>query len=241
MIANTTAMNAANDDINPSISQTVNWNRSFNGKHNIAALLGMNYEEFNAWSFSAKGQNGYLDNELTEVGLATTFLKPASSSSKVRLLSYFGRINYDYADRYLFEANLRYDGSSRFAKGHRWGLFPSFSAGWRIDQEAFMANTQNWLSNLKLRVSWGQLGNQSIGLFQYTPIMSSGVNYIFGNTTATGYAITQAVDPEISWETTTITNLALDFGIFNNSLSGSIEFFKKGQKTFSALSTNHHR
>ena len=93
-----------------------------------------------------------------------------------------------------------------------------------------MANTQNWLSNLKLRVSWGQLGNQSIGLFQYTPIMSSGVNYIFGNTTATGYAITQAVDPEISWETTTITNLALDFGIFNNSLSGSIEFFKKRTK-----------
>lgn len=230
MIANTTAMNAANDDINPSISQTVNWNRSFNGKHNIAALLGMNYEEFNAWSFSAKGQNGYLDNELTEVGLATTFLKPASSSSKVRLLSYFGRINYDYADRYLFEANLRYDGSSRFAKGHRWGLFPSFSAGWRIDQETFMENTQNWLSNLKLRVSWGQLGNQSIGLFQYTPVMSSGVNYIFGNTPATGYAMTQAVDPEISWETTTITNLALDFGIFNNSLSGSIEFFKKRTK-----------
>lgn len=188
-----------------------------------------------------KGQDGYLDNELTEVGLATTFLKPSSSSSKVRLLSYFGRINYDYADRYLFEANLRYDGSSRFAKGHRWGLFPSFSAGWRIDQETFMENTQNWLSNLKLRVSWGQLGNQSIGLFQYTPVMSSGVNYIFGNTPATGYAMTQAVDPEISWETTTITNLALDFGIFNNSLSGSIEFFKKGQKTFSVLSTNHHR
>ncbi len=188
-----------------------------------------------------KGQDGYLDNELTEVGLATTFLKPSSSSSKVRLLSYFGRINYDYADRYLFEANLRYDGSSVLQKGHRWGLFPSFSAGWRIDQETFMENTQNWLSNLKLRVSWGQLGNQSIGLFQYTPVMSSGVNYIFGNTPATGYAMTQAVDPEISWETTTITNLALDFGIFNNSLSGSIEFFKKGQKTFSVLSTNHHR
>ena len=68
---------------------------------------------------------------------------------------------------------------------------------------------------MKLRVSWGQLGNQSIGLFQYTPVMSSGVNYIFGNTPATGYAMTQAVDPEISWETTTITNLALDFGKFS--------------------------
>jgi len=230
MIANTTAMNTANDDINPSISQTINWSHKFNGKHDISALLGMNYEEFNAWSFSARGQDGYLDNELTEVGLATTFLKPSSSSSTVRLLSYFGRLNYDYADRYLFEMNLRYDGSSRFAKKHRWGLFPSFSAGWRIDQEHFMENAQNWLSNLKMRVSWGQLGNQSIGLFQYTPVMNSGVNYIFGNVPATGYAVTQAADPKISWETTTITNLALDFGIFNNSLSGSIEFFKKRTK-----------
>lgn len=124
MIANTTAMNTANDDINPSISQTINWSHKFNGKHDISALLGMNYEEFNAWSFSARGQDGYLDNELTEVGLATTFLKPSSSSSKVRLLSYFGRLNYDYADRYLFEMNLRYDGSSRFAKNIVGDSFP---------------------------------------------------------------------------------------------------------------------
>lgn len=221
------ASNTASDDLNPSVSQTLTWSDTFDKKHNVSALLGMTYETFNSETFTANGRGGYLDNQLTEIGLSTTPTNPSSSSSQVRLLSYFGRVNYDYDNRYLFEANFRYDGSSRFAEGHRWGLFPSFSAGWRIDQENFMEKTRDWLSNLKLRVSWGQLGNQSIGLFQYTPIMSSGANYAFGNTVATGYAVNKAVDPTISWETTTITNVALDFGFFNNSLSGSVEFFKK--------------
>ena len=210
------------------LTHLLNYNQTFH-KHDIGMLLGFEEERF-AKRTTDTAKLGLIDSSVGDPSSATTPSSIGGTGEEFTSRSYFGRINYAFDSRYLFEVNMRYDGSSRFAPDNRWGLFPSFSAGWRIDQEAFMANTQNWLSNLKLRVSWGQLGNQSIGLFQYTPIMSSGVNYIFGNTTATGYAITQAVDPEISWETTTITNLALDFGIFNNSLSGSIEFFKKRTK-----------
>ena len=226
MIANTTAMNAANDDINPSISQTVNWNRSFNGKHNIAALLGMNYEEFNAWSFSAKGQDGYLDNELTEVGLATTFLKPSSSSSKVRLLSYFGRINYDYADRYLFEANLRYDGSSRFAPETRWGNFWSLGTSWRIDRESFMASTTNWLSALTLKMSYGAQGNDNLGTYY----ASKGLYSIVSNLGENALVSDRMATPNLKWETNLNFNVGIDFSLFNNRFSGSFDFFTRRSK-----------
>lgn len=227
MIANSTAWSSASDNLDPTVYQTLSWSDTFNGKHNISVLAGMNYETFNASSFTVKGSDGFLDNQLTEVGLVTTLQQPSSSSSQVKLMSFFGRINYNYDERYLLEVNLRYDGSSRFARGHRWGLFPSFSGGWRIDREPFMENSRNWLSNLKLRASWGQLGNQSIGLYQYTPVMNSGANYVFGNTVSTGYAVTKAADENITWETTSVTNAAVDFGFFDNSLTGSAEFFYK--------------
>lgn len=86
-------------------------------------------------------------------------------------MSYFGRVNYGYKDRYLFEGNFRYDGSSRFAKGNRWGIFPSFSAGWRLSEEEFMKDIP-WIYNLKLRASWGQLGNERIDLFRYVDLMN---------------------------------------------------------------------
>src|SRR5690606_10676240 len=90
-----------------------------------------------------------------------------------------GRVNYSYKDKYLFEANARYDGSSRFAKTNRWGLFPSFSVGWRISEESFMKDL-SWIDQLKIRASWGQIGNQEIGRFQYVNLVSSGYGYPFG-------------------------------------------------------------
>lgn len=227
MIPHTVAQYSSTYEIDPTVSYNLSWNRIFNEKHNVSALAGMNYEEFNDWSYGYKAQDGFFDDTLKEPGLGTEALNRSSSSSVVRLLSYFGRVNYSYADRYLFEVNFRYDGSSRFAKNNRWGFFPSFSAGWRIDQESFMEDARDWLSNLKLRASWGKLGNQSIGLYKYTPTLVSGVNYLFDNTLTQGYAVAQAVDSEISWEATSIANVALDFGFLNNSLSGSVEFFKK--------------
>ena len=221
-----TVKNYSNNNIDPSLFQTLSWDNTFADKHDLSVLLGMSYEEFNEYDFSATAQ-GYLDNSLVDLDAGSKNYTAAGQGNKVKLLSYFGRLNYSFDNRYLLEANFRYDGSSRFAKGNRWGLFPSFSVGWRIDQEAFMANTHNWLSNLKLRASWGELGNQQIGIYKYVGSISLGQNSIFGTTVQPGGAVTTAVDPNITWETTTITNAGLDFGFFNNSLSGSFEVFKK--------------
>jgi TonB-linked SusC/RagA family outer membrane protein len=121
---------------------------------------------------------------------------------------------------------LRYDGSSRFAKGNRWGFFPSFSGAWRINKEKFLEDV-NWISNLKLRGSWGKLGNQAIPLFSYVNAVSLGQNYSFGGTVVGGTAVTQISDPTISWETTTMTDIGVDFDLFRNKLSIQADWFDK--------------
>ncbi len=135
------------------------------------------------------------------------------------LLSYFGRLNYSYKDKYLLEANIRTDGSSRFAAGNRWGVFPSFSLGWRVTQEPFMQNI-DFLKELKLRGSWGELGNQEIGLYPYQSLMVLGYNYPFGGTLSSGARMTTASNNDISWETTEMT----DFGVDGMLIKGKVDF-----------------
>ncbi|MDR1092441.1 MAG: TonB-dependent receptor, partial [Prevotella sp.] len=212
------------NNIDPSFYQTLNWSELY-GKHDVSALFGMSYEEFNTFNFNTSIQ-GFLDNSLTDISTGSKNQTASGAGNKVKLLSYFGRVNYVYDNRYLLETNFRYDGSSRFAPKHRWGFFPSFSAGWRINQENFLKET-DWLSNLKLRGSWGELGNQEIGLYRYIGTIALGQNSIFGNTINSGGAVTTAIDPNITWETTTITNIGFDFGFWNNALSGTFEFFRK--------------
>lgn len=212
-------------DLSTTLYQTITWGKKFNNKHNVNLLGGMSYEHFSKDVFTAQAE-GFLDNSLTDINAGSKNYRATGYSNEVKLLSYFGRLTYDYKDKYLAEVNFRYDGSSRFAKGNQWGIFPSFSLGWRIDQEGFLKNARN-LSQLKLRGSWGKLGNQEIGLYKYVSTVRLGKNYSFGNTVFSGAATTAGVDPSISWETTTMTNIGLDFGFFNNKLSGSVEIFKK--------------
>lgn len=132
--------------------------------------------------------------------------------------------------------NFRYDGSSRFAKGNRWGIFPSFSAGWRLSEEEFMKDIP-WIYNLKLRASWGQLGNERIDLFRYVDLMNLKVikndgsitdyNYPLNGAMQSGAAITAYNDPNITWETTTMTNVGIDASLLNGNLDFSFEFFDK--------------
>src|SRR5690606_17394503 len=131
---------------------------------------------------------------------------------------------YAYDNRYLLEASLRYDGSSKFRKTKRWGLFPSVSAGWRISQEAFLTD-QNWLSDLKLRASWGKLGNQNIDNYPYQNLLDYGT-YVYDNVT-TGIVYQHLVDTNISWETTEATGVGLDFGFFDQKLTGTFDYFRK--------------
>ena len=159
------------------------------------------------------------------------------------LVSYFGKVNYNYADRYLLSLTLRYDGSSRFGKNNRYGMFPSVSAGWRINEEKFMRDI-NWIDNLKIRASWGQTGNQEISnIARYTLYESNygeanfggqsyGTSYDIAGTNGgqqlpSGYKRNQLGNDDLKWETTTQTNFGLDFGFFRNALYGSFEWYYK--------------
>ena len=164
-------------------------------------------------------------------------------STGYTLNSFFGKIDYGFADKYLASVTMRRDGSSRFGKDNRYATFPAFSAGWRIDQEGFMAGTEGVISNLKLRVGWGQTGNQEIDNYanrtliyaNYIGETGAGINTgtaydITGSNSGilpSGYSLTQRANDEIKWETTTQTNIGLDFGFYNQAIYGSIEAYLK--------------
>ncbi|MFC3158499.1 TonB-dependent receptor domain-containing protein [Chryseobacterium arachidis] len=155
-------------------------------------------------------------------------------ANKNELQSWFGRVNYDYKDKYLLTATLRADGSSKFGENNRYGIFPSVAAGWNISKEEFLANVST-ISNLKLRASWGRTGNQEIpskitkrsykadsnGTAQATYPLNDSGNY------PVGVYLVRVDNPDLQWEVTTQTNIGLDFGVLNNRLTGSIDFFRK--------------
>ncbi len=165
----------------------------------------------------------YINNAKTKDNAAAA--KGITTENKQ--LSGFARLNYNYLERYLLTANMRVDGSSKFVRGHRWGTFPSLSVGWRITEESFMKQIKV-LNNLKLRVGWGQIGNEgSVDAYSYATFASSGSNYLFGGIFAPGFSFNSTGNKELKWEKTTTTNVGIDFSLFNSKLSGTIEFFNK--------------
>ncbi len=224
-MANRGMRNRFNAVLNSTLFNTLSWSRSFDGRHNLSLLAGTSYEKFSDRFFWAQ-REGYLDNNLHELNAGSTNPAVAGTSTRSTLNSVFGRLGYNFGEKYLFEANFRYDGSSRFAKGNRWGLFPSFSAGWRIDREAMLENV-TWIDELKLRTSWGRLGNERIGLFRYVDLVTLGLDYPFGSTITSGAAINAYNDPSITWETTAITNIGLDANLFGNRLNVVFDAFRK--------------
>ena len=146
-----------------------------------------------------------------------------------RLSSMFARVGYDFDERYMLQATVRRDGSSRFGSNNKYGVFPSFSLGWNIMNENFMEKTRSWLSNMKLRVSWGKNGNDNIGDFLYTTLTSMGSNYYFGkNSNMTiGSKANRLANPDLKWEESEQTNIGLDFGFFNGALTFTADYFIK--------------
>ncbi|MDE5674226.1 MAG: TonB-dependent receptor [Muribaculaceae bacterium] len=157
----------------------------------------------------------------------------------LQLLSFFGRVNYTFKDRYLFTATVRGDATSRFSKDNRWGVFPAVALGWRIDQEEFMERARGWLSDFKLRLGWGETGQQAVGsYYNYIPIYTASQPGSFYPNGVGGWLVPnfpEGYNPDLKWETTTTWNLALDYGFFNNRVSGSIEYYLR--KTRDLLST----
>lgn len=201
----------------------LNYNKAFD-KHFVEAVAGYEGISNNFKRIEGYRQN-FFNNDLRDLSSGASAAQTATGyRTEWGLQSFFGRVNYSFDSRYLFQANVRYDGSSRFADGKRWGLFPSFSAGWRVSQEEFLVNN-NVISNLRLRASWGQLGNQDIGLWRYLNSYNLGQSYAFNDAVVSGAAVTTAGNPNITWETTTMTNVGFDLGFLDNRMEVIAEYF----------------
>ncbi|PXY03130.1 TonB-dependent receptor [Marinifilum breve] len=226
------------NDINTLKDNSATWHRLLNenilkynvdfDKHSINALLGHSIETYRKDAMNSQ-ISGFPNNEIHELNAGSIDPTVSGSAQELKLQSFFGRVNYAYDSKYLFEANLRIDSSSRFAKGNRTGYFPSFSVGWRVSEESFLADAE-FLSNLKVRASWGKLGNQNIGnsFYPYEQTYNLGQDYIFtdGASLVGGAAITGLANRNLKWESTETYDLGIDFGIGNN-FSMSFDYFHK--------------
>jgi len=201
------------------------------GKHNLSGVLGMSQEWYAGRSFGASRSGLTTEyNPTLNLGDATTMSNDASYSSWA-LRSGFGRISYNYDERYLLEANVRYDLSSRFHKDHRGGLFPSVSVGWRLSEEKFMSFLKPTFDNIKFRASWGMLGNQYVGSSEYPYLSvltsySSGLSLI-GTEAITGYVQSTLANPALSWETITMLDFGIDVSMLGNRFNMSFDWYDK--------------
>lgn len=206
---------------------TLTYDNTINDVHHITALAGYNQENRNYEQLSGYRQD-FPSEDLPALNAGGTNAQSTTGFPyQWSLQSVFGRFNYVYDGRFLFETSLRYDGSSKFRKGKRWGIFPSVSAGWRISQEKFLEDI-DWLSELKVRASYGQLGNQNINNYPYQNLLDYGT-YIYNNAT-TGLVFRNLVDEDITWETTIASGVGLDFGFWKGKLSGTFDYFNKVTK-----------
>ena len=236
-----------NDDISQSqsysirwsLENTLNWKKSF-GLHNIDALLGQSVEK---WGYG-NGVNVTNSNSLFPGSFDHAFIANAnvvdpaytsiggSPESQGSLASFFGRVNYNYNETYLLSLVLRADGSSNFARGKRWGYFPSVSAGWVMTNESFMESTKSWLDFLKIRASWGQNGNCNISNFQYLATIAFDDPYYFDSKDNPGLGAYPNILPneDVKWETSEQLDLGFDMRFLNSRLGFSFDWYKKTTK-----------
>jgi len=202
----------------------VDYKKSIGTDHTIKVLLGYSLEENTNQSLEATG-GGTPNNTIRFVSATDPNERTAENGfDDWSFISTFGRLNYSFKDKYLFAATVRRDGTSRLAEGNRYGVFPSASLGWRISEEAFMTN-MSFVSDLKLRLSAGQLGNVSpLGLYQTVPQLDA-KNYVLNQAPAQGYSLSTAINPLIQWESTLKKNIGLDGAFFNDQLYFTLDYF----------------
>ncbi|MEP4945899.1 MAG: TonB-dependent receptor, partial [Flavobacteriaceae bacterium] len=194
--------------------------------HNIKFVGGYTTQAFDTDFFTAEIDGFSNEDPSQRVPDSGEILEEISGTKeKVRLESFFGRFNYDYKGKYLFSAVVRRDGTSRFAENNRWGTFPAFSAGWRVSEESWF-NSKN-IDNLKITGSWGQLGNQNVDPFQYLALINTSRRSSFGGEQVTGASLSRIPNANIGWETAELTDIGLEFDLFDYKLSGKIGYFIK--------------
>lgn len=215
-----------NRNLRNNIRSTVTFDKAF-GDHGVKALFGFQQEDYRNDGLTGYRESFAFPNYPVLNSGGELNQKSYGWASEWALMSFFGRLNYSYLDKYLFEGNFRYDGSSRFVEGRKWGVFPSFSAGWRISEEPFFANLKDKISNLKLRASWGKLGNQNIGSYPFSSDVNLGLKYVFDKQVLSGAGITDLANAEISWETTTSSNIGVDVTLLDKINITADYYYKK--------------
>lgn len=208
------------------IDLQLTYNNTF-GKHTISGILGYSQIHFQGTDLNGYRQDFY-NNELQtlSLGIDDATRNGWGGNSEWALRSYFGRVNYEFAGKYLVEANARYDGSSRFSDDNQYGFFPSASVGWRMSNEDFWAPIKSVVNEFKLRGSWGQVGSQTVGLYTFIETYNQS-NYIYNNSLATGYRQTDLASQDLSWETTEQFNVGLDAYLFDNRVNFSFDYYNK--------------
>ena len=208
------------------LENILNYNLKATGGHHFDATL---MQSFNIIKWKKLGftATGFANDDLAynAVGNALDYGQPDWELSSRQLISFLGRTRYNYKDRYLVTLSARVDGSSVFGANNKYGVFPAAALAWRINNEQFMKGTSSWLNNLKLRLSWGQVGNQ--GISPYTTLGNTTAYYYrFGDEVAVGYLPSTALyNPDLKWETSTTTNIGLDFGLLKDRINGSVELY----------------
>lgn len=226
---------SSNSNYNPSylIENTATYSNVFAEKHSVTALVGQSAQQFD-YFYLGGSRTGYATNtlQILDRGPINSQINNYGGNGQSRLASYFGRLNYEYAGKYLFSAIVRFDGSSAFSLDNKFGVFPGVSAGWRISEEDFLKDNAT-ISNLKLRAGYGKVGNPlNAGTFGYTSLINSNQNtgYIFGAGSQllnTGGVPTRLQNPNLRWENNEQYNLGLDMGFFQNRLTASVDIYTR--------------
>ena len=224
------------------IENTATYDRSIGANHHFTFLLGQSAQQFDNF-YLGGSRTGYPTNTLTilDQGPINAQISNYGGSTRTRLASYFGRLNYEFAGKYLFQAIARLDGSSAFGPGNKFGFFPGVSAGWRLSEENFLKEVSA-ISNLKLRAGYGRVGNPlNAGTFAYTALINSsissyggpGTGYVFGTgsqATAQGSVPTRLPNPDIAWEVNEQYNVGVDLGLFQNRVSASLDLYSRASR-----------
>lgn len=201
---------------------TLNYNKSI-GDHNFDLLAGYSYSAFKLETYSITG-TGFASDEVPTLNAASS-TSGESEEAENKLISYFGRAQYNYKSKYLVQASIRRDGSSKFGDNTKWGIFPSVSVGWRLTEESFMDNV-DFFDNLKLRASWGLAGNNGVGNYEHIASLDY-ANYSNNGSLVNGMVPSNFANPDLSWETSETYDVGVDFSILDNRVNSSFDYYTK--------------
>ncbi|MBD3615064.1 MAG: TonB-dependent receptor [Gracilimonas sp.] len=219
---------------------TANYINDFNN-HQVNAVVGLTMQETRSEVMQLSGQNvirdeedfwyvqpSYIIDEANNINMLSSIFNGVDAGQYYNMISYLGRVVYSYDDKYMTTVTMRRDGSSKFAEENRWGYFPSFALGWNVDQESFMEPVTA-VDHLKLRFSWGQIGNEKISYYDRFSRVNSGIVAVFGNPDAPYVAATygKSGNQDLKWETTTQTDVGMELGLFNERLTAEIDFYNR--------------